>query len=153
MTRRDGGAITALTLSCRKMGKLLSGSVKSFSWKSLNTLFQETKSKYFDISFWNDIFPFDRNLYLAEKKNMQSISVGNQSSIKKCCTSVLEKKYYYTSFHWHAWSNTGYYFCLWRKVLNIFKVKLNWKSYFSYLLIWLQVHYLPGFNGDLNNWV
>lgn len=38
------------------------------------------------------MFPFDGNLYLAEKKNMQSISVGNQSIIKKCFTSVLEKK-------------------------------------------------------------
>lgn len=51
MTGKDGGTITALTLSCRKMGKLLSESVKRFSRKSLNILFQETKSKYFDISF------------------------------------------------------------------------------------------------------
>lgn len=80
-------------LSCRKMGKLLSGSVKSFSWKSLNILFQETKSKYFVISFWNDMFPFDRNLYLAEKRNKQSISVGNQGIIKTFPSVLGEKKF------------------------------------------------------------
>lgn len=89
---RDGRTIPALTLPCREKGKILSRSVNTFSWKSLNILFQETKNKYFDISFWNSVFPFERNIYLTEKKSKQSTSVGNPSSIIKCFTLGLGKK-------------------------------------------------------------